>query len=258
MLGQLLEVLAEAVTVRDLCGELVFANSSALAKLGFDSLEQLRSRRTAAIMDEYIVEDEHGVPLSHDDVPSIRLIRGESVPPLLMRVVHRETGVLSWNLLKASPLRDDDGILAGAITVIEDVTNVKTAEVRTRVLAESGRILASSLDYQQTLKNVAEIVVPSLADFCAVDLVDDLGRLQRVAATHRDPRQQTITERLQELRPGLPNPDHPAARVMLTATSELFGDVTETELRALARDESHLALLREPGVDPDHVVRLMS
>ena len=58
------------------------------------------------------------------------------------------------------------------MTVIEDVTALKNAELRTRVLAESGRILASSLDYQETLRNVANIAVPALADWCAVDLVD--------------------------------------------------------------------------------------
>ena len=248
MLSQLFEVLDEAVTVRDLCGELVFANRAALGHLGFDSLEELRRRQTPAIMEEYIVEDEHGVPLRHDDIPSVRLIEGQPVSPVLMRVVHRATGERSWSLLKASPLRDDDGTLVGAITVIEDVTAVKTAEVRTRVLAESGRILASSLDYQQALRNVTEIAVPSLADFCGVDLVDDLGRLQRVAAAHRDPRWQQLAERLRHLDPGMPDPDHPAARVMLTGTSELFSDVTEAELRAAARDESHLAVLREMGV----------
>jgi PAS domain S-box-containing protein len=248
MLSQLFEVLDEAVTVRDLCGELVFANRAALEHLGFDSLEELRRRQTPAIMEEYIVEDEHGVPLRHDDIPSVRLIEGQPVSPVLMRVVHRATGERSWSLLKASPLRDDDGTLVGAITVIEDVTAVKTAEVRTRVLAESGRILASSLDYQQALRNVAEIAVPSLADFCGVDLVDDLGRLQRVAAAHRDPRWQQLAERLRHLDPGMPDPDHPTARVMLTGTSELFSDVTEAELRAAAKDESHLAVLREMGV----------
>jgi PAS domain S-box-containing protein len=248
MLGQLFELLDEAVTVRDLGGEIVFANRAALEHLGFASLDQLRRRQTTAIMDEYVVEDEHGVPLGHDDIPSVRLIRGEPVSPVLMRVVHRGSGELSWSLLKASPLRDDDGALVGAITVIQDVTAVKTAEVRTRVLADSGRILASSLDYQQTLRSIAEIAVPSLADFCGVDLVDDLGRLVRVAAAHRDSGPESIAERLRDLEPTSPNPETLAARVMRTAESELLSNVTETDLKAVARNESHLAVLMEMGI----------
>ena len=143
MRSQLFEVLDEAVTVRDLCGELVFANRAALGHLGFDSLEELRRRQTPAIMEEYIVEDEHGVPLRHDDIPSVRLIEGQPVSPVLMRVVHRATGERSWSLLKASPLRDDDGTLVGAITVIEDVTAVnRSANPRVGRVRQDPRVLA--------------------------------------------------------------------------------------------------------------------
>jgi PAS domain-containing protein len=50
---ELFDLLAEAVTIRDLSGELVYANRAALARLGFESLEQLRTRSTAAIMDDF-------------------------------------------------------------------------------------------------------------------------------------------------------------------------------------------------------------
>jgi PAS domain S-box-containing protein len=133
----------------------VYANRAALAHLGFESLEDLRSRSSRSIMDDYIVEDEHGQPLTLEDVPSVKLTRDEPAAPLLMRAISRSTGEVRWNLLKATPLHDRRGDFLGAITVIEDVTPVKTAEVRTRVLAESGLVLASSLDYQQTLRNVA-------------------------------------------------------------------------------------------------------
>jgi PAS domain S-box-containing protein len=245
MLSQLFEVLDEAVTVRDLGGEIVFANRAALEHLGFSSLEELRRNQTPAIMDEYVVEDDHGLPLGHDDIPSVRLIKGEPVAPVLMRVVHRATGELSWNLLKASPLRDDDGTLAGAITVIEDMTAVKTAEVRTRILAESGRILVSSLDYRQTLRSIADLAVPSLVDFCGIDLVDDAGRLVRVAAAHRDGGRGPFAERLRALEPVVPAQDQMAARVMGTGISELLSNVTEADLREAARDKEHLALLLE-------------
>ncbi len=248
MLGQLFEVLAEAVTVRDLSGDLVFANRAALQYMGFSSLEELRERGSASIMADYIVEDEHGQPLNHEDIPSNRLIRGDRVRPRLIRAVHLESGDLHWSLLKSTPLRDDGGELVGAITVIEDVTAVKTAEVRTRVLAESGRILASSLDYEQTLRNVAEIAVPALADFCGVDLLDEYGVLARVAAAHRDPRGRDFARRLLDIPHVSPDSAHPARRVLLTGTTELYADVREIQLDAFSRDPVHGELLRELGV----------
>ena len=102
------------------------------------------------------------------------MLRGEPTEPLLLHAVDRATGEVRWRLLKATALRDATTVeLLAAVTVIENVTAVKMAELRTRLLAESGRVLVSSLDYQQTLHNVAELAVPALADWCIVDLVDE-------------------------------------------------------------------------------------
>ena len=199
-------------------------------------------------MADYIVEDEHGHPLSLDDVPSVRLMHGIAAAPLLMRVVNRSTGELHWNLLRATPLREAEGRFTGAITVIEDVTAVKQAEVRTRVLAESGAILASSLDYQQTLRNVANVAVPSLADWCAVDLVNAENRRERVVAAHRDPAKQSLAARLRDFEPNELEPERALARVLRTGVSELHPVITEEQLAAAARSEDHLHLLRELGM----------
>ena len=245
---ELLEVLDQAVTIRDADGNIVYANRAALAHLGFESREQLRSRSSRSIMDEYIVEDELGNPLSHEDVPSVRLMHGETAAPLLMRVVHRHTGELQWVLLRATPLRNETGEFIGAITVIEDVTAVKQAEVQTRVLAESGAILASSLEYQQTLRNVANLAVPALADWCAVDLVDSEGRRERLVTTHRDRDKQAVAERLREFEPDELDRENALARVLRTGTSELHDVITDEQLAAVARGEDHLRLLRELGM----------
>ncbi len=236
------------MTIRDRDGDIVYANRAALTSMGFGSLDELRSRTSVSIMDEYIVEDEHGQPLAMQDVPSMRMMHGQPAPPLLMRTVHKGTGAENWRLLKTTAMRDERGEFLGAITVIEDVTPVKTAEVQTRVLAESGRILASSLDYQQTLGNIAELAVPSLADYCGVDLLDDQGRLERVAAAHRNPVEQALAAGLRNLAAAQPQAGNPGTRVLKTSTSELFPEVTDAQLMAAARSEEHLALLRGLGI----------
>jgi PAS domain S-box-containing protein len=245
MFNELFQVLAEAVTVQDPDGAVVYANAAALRYLGFDSLEQLQTTPGTAIMERYLVEDEHGVAVSYDQLPSVRTLRGESPEPLLMRTVERATGELRWTLSKATALRDDDGDVLGALTVLEDLTAVKSAEIRTGVLAASGRILSTTLDYHKTLRNVAEVAVPSLADYCGVDLVDMGGLLERVAACHRDPDQQGLADSLRGLPPAYLQPLHPAARVLASGTSELFEEITDEQLREMARDEGHLQALRE-------------
>ncbi|MGB0095787.1 MAG: SpoIIE family protein phosphatase [Solirubrobacteraceae bacterium] len=245
---ELLEILDEAVTIRDASGQIVYANRTALAHLGFESREQLQARSSRSIMDDYIVEDEHGKPLSIEDVPSVRLMYGRSAAPLLMRAVHRATGELHWNLLRATPLRNDDGDFIGAITVIEDVTAVKQAEVRTRVLAESGAMLASSLDYQQTLHHVANVAVPALADWCAVDLVDAENQRERLVTAHRDPAKRSLAARLRDFEPDKLEDGRALAQVVRSGVSVLHPAITDDQLTAAARSEDHLRLLRELGM----------
>jgi PAS domain S-box-containing protein len=244
-LTDVLDVLAEAVTIRDRDGEIAYANRAALDSMGFDSIDQMLSRSSRSIMDDYIVEDERGNPLSMDDVPSIRLMQGEQPEPLVMRTTHRESGETRWRQLKTTPLLDEDGELIAAVTVIEDVTAVKTAGVRTRLLAESGRTLASSLDYQQTLRNVANLAVPTIADWCTLDLVDANLRRERVVAAHKDPTRIELAERLAALEPAELDPEGVVARVLRSGRSELFADITPDQVSQAATSDEHLRLLRQ-------------
>ena len=67
-------------------------------------------------------------------------------------------------------MRGSDESVQAAVTIIEDVTAAKRAALRTEYLARVSEMLASSLDYQQTLRNVAGLAVPQIApDWCAVD-----------------------------------------------------------------------------------------
>ena len=69
-----------------------------------------------------------------EDVPSYKIVNGQPAEPLLTRIVNRETGEQRWRLVKAAPLRGSDGELM-AVSVIEDVTEAKEAELRQRFLA---------------------------------------------------------------------------------------------------------------------------
>ena len=61
-------------------------------------------------------------------------------------------------------------------------------ERRAAFLAAAGQQLSASLDYEETLQNLAGLVVPNLADACVIDILDDGGGLRRVASAHHDPK----------------------------------------------------------------------
>jgi signal transduction histidine kinase len=47
-------------------------------------------------------------------------------------------------------------------------------------------VLASSLDYQETLSSIARLVVRSISDLCIIDLLDEDEKLVQVTAVHTD------------------------------------------------------------------------
>jgi PAS domain S-box-containing protein len=243
--ADLLESLGESLTIRDPNGEVVYANRAALRSLGFETLEDLRRHGLEAVMADYVVHDEHGRSVSMDDIPSVRLLRGEqNPPPLLINSVNHMTGEARWELLKASPLRNSDGETIAAVTMIEDVTAVKTAQVHTSILAESGRLLSASLDYQQTLHNVAHAAIPRLVDWCMVELVDRERHREQIVIAHRDPAQRELAVRMRELEPPKLQPEQAVARVLASGESVLFFDVTDEHLVRVAQSEEQLEILR--------------
>jgi len=246
--AEILDVLGEAITIRDRADHITYANRAALDHMGFRTLRELQARPPGSIMEDYIVEREDGEALTMDDIPSVRLLRGEDPEPLLMRTVNRATGKLSWNLLKASPLRDEAGEIVATATIIENVTAVKTSELRSRFLSEASRALGSSMDYAETLRNVAWAAVPQIADWCAVDLVDPDGMREQVVAAHRDPDKLALAERLRAYEPERPNPEQGLGLVVRTGESQLYPEITDEMITPAARDPEHLRLLLAVGL----------
>ena len=245
--GEILDALAEAVTIRDRHHHILYANRAALSSMGFASLAEMQRQPPQAIFADYLVHDEHGQELTMESIPSVRLLAGEPAEPLVLRTIHRTTGELKWEMLKAAPLHDSDGRTVAAVTVIEDITRERVAELRDRFMARASETLMSSLDYQETLRNVAWLAVPEIADWCAVELVDERGARQQIVVAHRDPAKLALAERLRQFEPQELHPDRGVGRVLRTGVSELYPDISDKVLVAAAGSEEHLGLLRSVG-----------
>ena len=95
----------------------------------------------------------------------------------------------------------ENGLLVRAWGTQTDVTERRRAEEAQRFLAEASDMLASSLDYRETLSSVARLAVPTLADWCVVDVLDEDGSLERLAVEHPDPGKVALVHKLQERYP---------------------------------------------------------
>jgi PAS domain S-box-containing protein len=246
--------MTDAVTIRDRAHRFLYANAAALRHLGFDSWEELRATDPSLIMSDYEVFGEDGREVSMRDIPSVRILGGERAEPLLIRTVHRTSGEERWNLLKAAPLLDEQGEVEATITIIEEVTERRRAELRATFLVEASAALASSLDYEQTLRNVARLAVPRIADWCAVDLLDADGTRRTVAVAHVDPERLALAQELRAYVPDRVDPSEGLGRVLRTGESELYPEIGEEALASLAVDARHLELLHAVGLHSGLIV----
>ena len=69
---------------------------------------------------------------------------------------------------------------------VRDITERKRVENEQRFLAEVGAVFAATLEYEDTLSNIAELVVRDLADMCIVDIVEEGGEIRRLKVVSRD------------------------------------------------------------------------
>jgi PAS domain S-box-containing protein len=136
----------------------------------------------------------------------------------------RADGVYRWHLGRAVAERDHTGALIGWVGTATDIEDRKLGEDRQAFLAEAGWVLGSSLDYEETLADVARLAVPHVADWCAVDIFVD-GTLERLALEHADPLKLALARELEA-------PMLSAVTVATRTTEPVL--VTEVDERALA------------------------
>ena len=252
----ILRGVADAVTAQSPDGRLLFANEAAVRLLGFESAEALINASPATIMQKYELLDERGDPYPLEALPGRRALAGEDNAETVVRFRVRATGDERWSAVKATPIRDDHGKVTMAINVIEDITTHKRAEQGQRFLARSADVLASVLDPDDLLVEIANLAVPELADWCGVDLLTDSGALERKALAHVDP---SVRQRAIDLSTRYPpDPDAPqgAYHVVRTGQPELYPDIPDEMLRAAAVDDEHYDEMIAIGIRSAIVVPL--
>jgi PAS domain S-box-containing protein len=127
---------------------------------------------------------------------------------------------------------------------------------RLAVLADASEQLASTLDYETTLANIASLLVPRYADWYAVDILDADGQFRRLAVVHHDPAKAEWAERSQrDYPPDLNEPEGPG-RVVREGEAVLYREIPDELLASSTRDPEHYRILRELGIATAMVVPL--
>jgi PAS domain S-box-containing protein len=167
-------------------------------------------------------------------------------------------GSTFWASVLITSLKDRYGNLRGFSMLVQDISERKRADDVLRFLAESTASLASSLDYRTTLANVAGLAVPTLADWCAVDVLDDDGSVERVAVEHSDPEKVALAFELQARYPSDPDTTRGVRKVLETGEPDMMEEIPEELLDQVAVDAEHRVMMRKLGLKSYMVVPMVA
>jgi PAS domain S-box-containing protein len=169
-----------------------------------------------------------------------------------------KTGGTRWVDATYIPDRGEDGQVRGFVVLVNDITDRKRAEQAGALLSEASDLLASSLDFQTTLQSVARLAVPTIADWCAVDMLDESGTLHRLAVAHADPAKVELAYEIQRRYPVDPGAPYGVPQVLRTGQAEFYPEIPDALLVEAARDTEHLRMMRDLGLRSGMVVPLVA
>jgi PAS domain S-box-containing protein len=125
-------------------------------------------------------------------------------------------------------------------------------------LADVAAVLSRSLDYEETLTTVARLAVPEIADWCAVDIVNQAGDVKRLAVAHVDPAKVQYARELQQKYPPDPNATEGVHEVIRTERPVLVTSISPELLALRVRDEERLRIIRALGLSSYICVPIVS
>jgi PAS domain S-box-containing protein len=167
-------------------------------------------------------------------------------------------GSYRWFASRAVPVYGAEGNITEWVSTTTDIHDAKVSDDARRFLAKATELFSSSLNYEETLKTLTSLAVPEMADWCTVDIADEMHPPhRRLAVAHVDPAKTEYAWELYRKFPPDPESDQVAA-VMRSGKAQLVSTVPEGMFETLVKDEEQLRIVRELGLFSWMIVPLRS
>ena len=260
---RLLDGLGDGVCAVDASGTCTFMNQIGARLLGYRPEEIVGQSIHAMIHHSH----PDGSPYPAGDVPLMRSIATGEVLRAESEVLWRRDLTPLAVRYSSFPIVEDRQVTGGLI-VFTDATERRRAEdERERLLArehasrleaeaaqqrlsflsQTSARLAGSLDETTNLRDVIQLIVPHLADWCAIDLIDEAGTIRRAEAAHRDSSKTELLRVIPDWLADGPRWQQSVSKAILSGQAEVVTEVADRDLFAAARDPAHLQMLRSIG-----------
>ena len=253
-LDLILRSITEGVTAQAPDGKLIFANDAAAQLCGFPSAAAMLAADARSLMERFEVWREDGTPFPWDELPGRLALQGKA-STAIVRFRLNHTGEERWSFVSGAPVVDANGNVEAAVSVFREFTERRRTEQSWQFLAAASAALGSSLDFEVTLAQVADLAVPAIADWCGVDILGADDRLEQLAVAHVDPTKRELAKEWRHRWP--PRPDSAVVRVVNSGQPEMIAEVTDAMIDAGTPDPEQRRMLKALGLRSAMVVPLI-
>ncbi len=228
----ILENASDAILILDRQRTIRYANKAAGIMGGYTSSDELLGLSYDDILSQHYIYDETGAISAPASYPSNRaLAEGIETRNKVFRQTSKTSGKGYWINVTSIPLFNAQHVVEFAIVFFRDISNKKVRDDRVKFLIESAKVLSLDTDFKTRLEEKAKLIVPLLAYWCTLNIVNDDGTVSRDVVMHRDPTKTPLVERLAILSED-PTSDSGIYGAIKTGISQLFPHISPASMAA--------------------------
>jgi PAS domain S-box-containing protein len=267
-LAAIVESSDDAILSKDLNGIIASWNRGAERMFGYTADEAIGQSILLIIPQERLDEE------------TMVLERIRSGKHVRMETIRRNKNGQDVDIsLTVSPVRNAHGEIVGASKIARNITARRQYEAQLTALFQQQRLqseaaevarrqaafiahvaetLSRSLDYEETLTAVARLAVPEIADWCAIDIVEESGELRRLAVTHADPQKVEYARELRARFPADPNATSGVHEAVRTGRPVLVTSISPELLKQRIPDDERRRIVEALGLKSYMCVPIVS
>lgn len=206
-------------------------------------------------------EAETAMIIHHDDIENAQELWKEALissrPYQVEYRIRRSDGMYRWHIARAVPLKNEEGTIIKWFGTATDIDEQKRTEDVQKFLSKASHQLISSINYHETLKNIAEMAVPFFADWCRVDIYDkENNKIELLAVAHENPEKIKYALELEKRFPPDPNAPSGTGNVIKTCKPEFYSVIPDELIDAI-EDKELVSIIKEIGLKSSICVPLI-